>query len=64
MGRGGLGIDFHVPAFHRRPFFSFSIICNHHPFISITARVTPWQTSQVGAILSKTTDPSGLTSRT
>jgi hypothetical protein len=33
-------------------------------FISITARVTPRQISQVGAILSKTTEPFGLTSRT
>lgn len=31
-------------------------------FISITARVTPRQTSQVGAMSSKTTEPSGLTS--
>ena len=31
-------------------------------FIAITSRVTPRQTSQVGAIESKTTEPSALTS--
>jgi hypothetical protein len=33
-------------------------------FISITARVTPRQTSQVGAIESRTALPSGLTAST
>ena len=33
-------------------------------FICITSRVTPRQTSQVGAIESKTTDPSGFTAST
>ncbi len=33
-------------------------------FIAITSRVTPRQTSQVGAIGSSTTEPSGLTALT